>query len=76
MLDTPRRPNEAVTLTVKPGASLTSTAAVSRQTSTDADGQSSALFALSNDRRDWTLTVSASFAAGGVCTPQTFTLEY
>ena len=38
--------------------------------------EADATFTLSNDKRDWTLTVGASFASGSACTPQTFTLVY
>jgi hypothetical protein len=75
-LDVPRRPNEAVTITVKPGASLTSTPAMSHGTSTDGGGQAGSTFSLSNDKRDWMLTVSAVFASGGSCAAQTFTVVY
>jgi hypothetical protein len=75
-LDAPRRPNEAVTITAKPGASLTSTPAMSQGTTTDGGGQAGAKFSLTNDKRDWMITISATFAAGGVCAPQTITLVY
>ena len=76
MLDAPGQPSQSVTITVKPGASLTNTPPVSRTTATDDAGQADATFALSEDKRDWTLTVSATFASGAACSAQTFTLDY
>ena len=73
-LDVARRPNETVTLFAD-GAGPDSPAAA-RTTTTDGAGQASAKFTVSEDKRDWTITISASFAAGGTCAPQTITLEY
>ncbi len=70
-LDAPRRPNALVTITAKPGASLPKVIA----TSTDVNGQASALVALSNDKRDWTLTIGAAFL-GSSCDTRTFTISY
>jgi hypothetical protein len=73
-LDAARRPNETVTITAAFGGPDTPDA--SHTTMTDGTGEATAKFAVSEDKRDWTITISASFAAGGVCAPQTFTLDY
>ncbi|HVT78658.1 MAG TPA: hypothetical protein VHD87_16580 [Acidimicrobiales bacterium] len=73
-LDAPRRPNETVTITAAFGGP--DTADASRTTTTDGAGQATAKFAVSEDKRDWTITISALFATGGACDPQTFTLDY
>ena len=70
-LDAPRRPNAAVTITAKPGAS----APLVLATATDDDGQASMVVSLSNDKRDWTLTINAAFL-GSSCDPRTFTISY
>ncbi len=74
VLDAPRQPNEAVTINAKPNGPTTPLMA--RPTSTDGGGQAAATFRLSNDKRDWTIMISAAFASGSVCTPQTFTIVY
>jgi hypothetical protein len=73
-VDVPRRPNETVTLFAD-GAGPDSPVAA-RTTTTDGTGQATAKFSVSEDKRDWTITISASFAAGGTCAPQTITLDY
>jgi len=73
-LDVARRPNETVTIYADFGGPDSPTA--SRTVSTDGGGQASAKFAVSEDKRDWTITVSATFARGGACPAATFTLDY
>lgn len=73
-LDAPRRPNETVTI-VAAFAGPDFPDGV-RTTKTDGAGQASAKFTVSEDKRDWTITISAVFAAGGACPGETFTLEY
>lgn len=73
-LDAPRRPNETVTITAAFGGPDTPDAAST--TTTDGAGQATAKFTVSEDKRDWTITIGASFAAGGACDRQTFTLDY
>ena len=71
LLDAPRRPNSPVTMTAKPGAS----ALKSFATTTDADGQASMVISLSNDKRDWTLTIGAQFPSTR-CDARSFTIAY
>jgi hypothetical protein len=73
-LDAARRPNESVTIFADFAGPDSPTAA--RTVMTDSDGQASATFPVSEDKRDWTITISASFARGGACPPETFTLDY
>jgi hypothetical protein len=72
-LDAPHRPNSLVTITVAPHGPTT--APTVRATTTDANGQAAIGIRLSEDKRDWTLTVSALFA-GSHCTAQSFTITY
>lgn len=71
LLDAPRRPSTPVTMTAKPGASLIKTFA----TWTDANGQASMVVSLSNDKRDWSLTIGAQFP-GSSCDARSFTIAY
>jgi hypothetical protein len=73
-LEAPRRPNETVAILASFAGPDSPDA--SRTTTTDGAGQATANFTVSEDKRDWTITISATFAAGGYCEPQTFTLEY
>jgi hypothetical protein len=73
-LDAARRPNESVTIFADFAGPDSPTAA--RTTTTDGAGEATVKFNVSEDKRDWTITISASFAAGGTCAPQTFTLDY
>lgn len=71
VMQAPRRPNSPVTMTAKPGASAPTSVAAT----TDGDGFASMLVSLSNDKRDWTLTIGAQFA-GSSCDARTFTIAY
>ena len=73
-LHAPSRPGAAVTLTVSPGGP--DSPAMNHAATTDSNGDADAKFPISEDKRDWTITVSATFAAGGYCEPGTFTLDY
>ena len=74
LLDAPRRPHETVTITAAFAGPDSPDA--SRTTTTDGAGEATAKFSVSEDKRDWTIAISASFAAGGYCPAETFTLEY
>ncbi|MEY2417367.1 MAG: hypothetical protein QOG90_47 [Actinomycetota bacterium] len=73
-LDVARRPNETVTILADFAGPDSPTAA--HTTTTDGAGQATTKFTVSEDKRDWTIAISAVFPAGGVCAPQTFTLDY
>ncbi|MEY2470986.1 MAG: hypothetical protein QOK28_315 [Actinomycetota bacterium] len=73
-LDVARRPNETVTILADFAGPDSPTAA--HTTITDGAGQATTKFTVSEDKRDWTIAISAVFPAGGVCAPQTFTLDY
>lgn len=72
-LDAPRRPNSLATITAAPHGPTT--APTVRATTTDANGQAAVAVRLSEDKRDWTITVSALFV-GSHCTAQSFTITY
>jgi hypothetical protein len=61
-LDAASRPTATVTIFADFAGPDSPTA--SRTVTTDGDGQASARFSVSEDKRDWTITVSASFATG------------
>jgi hypothetical protein len=69
-----RRPDETVTIFADFAGPDSPTAA--RTVRTDQAGQASATFPVSEDKRDWTITISASFASGGACPAETITLDY
>jgi hypothetical protein len=71
VMEAPRRPNTPVTMTAKPGAS----ALKSFATTTDAQGYASMVISLSNDKRDWSLTIGAQFP-GSRCDARSFTIAY
>jgi hypothetical protein len=72
-LDAPRRPNALVTIQAVPHGS---NVPIAKAVTTDLSGSASALFKLTADKRDWTVTVSAQFATGSACAAQTFTINY
>jgi len=72
-LDVPNRPNSPVTMTAAPHGPATLPAV--RVTTTDGNGQASFEVRLTEDKRDWTITVSALFATSR-CAPQSFTITY
>ncbi len=72
-LDAPYRPNTPVTITAAPHGPIT--VPTVRAVMTDGNGQASIEVRLSEDKRDWTLTISAAFPLSH-CTPQAFTIAY
>jgi len=73
-LMSPRRPNAPVTVTAAPHGPTT--VPTVRLLTTDGSGNASTTVTLSEDKRDWTVTVSAVFVGGGTCAAQTFTITY
>ncbi len=72
-VEAPRHPNEVATITAVPHGSNIPMVKI---TTTDAGGNASALFRITNDKRDWTITISATFPTGAPCTAQTFSITY
>jgi hypothetical protein len=74
MLDAPRRPNEAVTIVASPNGP--DSPAMSHQVMTDGGGQAESTFSIPEDKRDWSITISATFASGSACSAQSILLDY
>jgi hypothetical protein len=72
-LDAPYRPNTPVTITAAPRGPTT--APTVRAVVTDGNGQASVEVRLTEDKRDWTITVSALFPTSR-CSAQSFTIAY
>ena len=72
-LNAPRRAGAAAAVQAVPHGS---NVPMVRTVALDGAGNGAATFTLTNDKRDWTVTVSAQFVGGGVCGAQTFTITY